>query len=79
MQNKGVNSLLMTSIAEECWKNGITTAYCNPELEDNYKIQAQWKYFDKIQHKRRRCYHKTIKSSDANAEAQDYGYLTQQL
>lgn len=79
MQNKGVNSLLMTSIAEECWKNGITTAYCNPELEDNYKIQAQWKYFDKTQHKRRRCYHKTLKSSDANAEAQDYGYLTQQL
>ncbi|HZK34836.1 MAG TPA: GNAT family N-acetyltransferase [Bacillota bacterium] len=60
MQNKGVNSLLMTSMAEACWKNGITTAYCNPELESNHKVQGQWKYFDTTQHKRRRCYHKSL-------------------
>jgi len=60
MQNKGVNSLLMTSFAEACWKNGIKTAYCNPELETNFKVQGQWKHFPTTQHKKRRCYLKKL-------------------
>jgi hypothetical protein len=32
----------------------------NQELENNTKIQAQWKYFNPVQHKRKRIYKKTL-------------------
>ena len=41
-------------------KNGIIYAETGPQLESNTKIQAQWKFFDKEQHKRRRCFIKDL-------------------
>ena len=60
LQGKGVNSLLMKSMAESCWKYGIKQANCNPQLESNLKVQAQWKHFTGKQNKRRRSYFKSI-------------------
>jgi hypothetical protein len=37
-------------------KNGIKKVESNPNLEDNKDVQAQWKYFENRQHKRRRCF-----------------------
>ena len=41
-------------------KNHILYAETGPQLETNTKIQAQWKFFDKEQHKRRRCFVKDL-------------------
>ena len=41
-------------------KNHILYAETGPQLETNTKIQAQWKFFEKEQHKRRRAYKKAL-------------------
>jgi hypothetical protein len=41
-------------------KNNVTNVETNRELEDNSKIQAQWRYYNARQHKRRRIYHKSL-------------------
>lgn len=56
LQGKGADALLITELAKSAIEKGITSAESNPELEENYKVQAHWKYFDSRQHKRRRCY-----------------------
>ena len=55
-QNTGVNSLLMDAILKECEKRQIKIAETGPTLENNLKIQAMWKHFDKRQHRRRRAW-----------------------
>lgn len=62
LQNKGVNSLLLKAMAEACWKNGVTVAHCNPQLESNFKVRSQWKYFTGQQNKKRRCYLKEFRA-----------------
>jgi hypothetical protein len=63
LQNKGVNALLIDQINKVCIKNGIKYVETNRELETNEKVQAQWKLYDARQHKRRRCYKKTLNQS----------------
>jgi hypothetical protein len=41
-------------------KDKIQFVETNRELEGNSKIQAQWRFFDTRQHKRRRCYKKEL-------------------
>lgn len=60
MQDKGVNAILMNEINNVIINNNIRTVETNRELEDNTKVQAQWRFFDNRQHKRRRCYKKEI-------------------
>ncbi len=60
LQNKGVNALLIDQINKVCIKNGIKYVETNRELETNDKVQAQWKLYDARQHKRRRCYKKSL-------------------
>lgn len=55
-QNTGVNALLMDAILRECHKYRIKIAETGPTLENNHKIQAMWKHFDKRQHRRRRSW-----------------------
>jgi len=59
-QNKGINALMMESVYKNAQQFGIKYVETNIELEDNKKVQSMWKYFDKKQHKRRRCYSKSI-------------------
>lgn len=59
-QNKGVNALLFYDLIPVYQKLGFEYAESNPELEVNDKVQAQWEYFKTEQHKRRRCYKKTL-------------------
>ncbi len=61
LQGKGVNSLLFNNLFNAYKSNNIIKAETNPELESNIKVQAQWKFFDRRQHKRRRCYIKQLK------------------
>ena len=59
-QSKGVNALLFADLIPVFNNNGYTYAESNPELEDNNKVQAQWQYFDREQHRRRRAYCKKL-------------------
>lgn len=60
LQKKGINAMLMYKILQSCNEMGITHAETGPMLESNEKILAQWKMFDKEQHKRRRCFVKKL-------------------
>ena len=59
-QNRGINGIVMNIMIERAGKLGITHAETNLNLEDNEKVQSQWKFFEHRQHKRRRAYLKYI-------------------
>jgi GNAT superfamily N-acetyltransferase len=59
-QGRGVNAILMSQIHRAARDNGIRWAESNPELETNVNVQGQWKFFEHRQHKRRRCFIKTL-------------------
>jgi hypothetical protein len=63
LQNKGVNAVLIHETNKAFIKRNITTVETNRELENNLKVQSQWKFFDTRLHKRRRCYQKALNSS----------------
>ena len=56
----GVDLLMVIEIVKTAMKKGFKYAESNPELEDNKKVHAQWKYYNPTQHKRRRIYKKKI-------------------
>ncbi len=64
MQNKGMTAVLMNSMAASARKNGFEIAETGPELENNYQVQALWKHYDTRQHKRRRCWVRTIEKGN---------------
>jgi hypothetical protein len=55
-QDKGVNAVMMCEMNKVYLKYNIQKVESNPELETNAKVQAQWKFYEKRQHKRRRCF-----------------------
>jgi len=59
-QSKGVNALLFADLIPAYVKLGFRYGETNPELEENEKVQTQWKYLKSETHKRRRCYHKAL-------------------
>ncbi len=60
MQGKGVNAIMLSEIAKMCFDNNIKLAETGPELEKNTKVQELWKFFETRQHKRRRCFFKSL-------------------
>ena len=59
-QNKGINSLFFIDQIPYFIKYGIKSVETTAILEVNAKNQANFEYFEKIQHKRRRAYLKKI-------------------
>lgn len=59
-QNKGVNALLFQDLIPQYIKRGYKYAESNPELDSNSKVQDQWDYFERRQHRRRRAFAKKI-------------------
>ncbi|MCH5214773.1 MAG: N-acetyltransferase [Muribaculaceae bacterium] len=59
-QNKGVNALLFQDLIPEFIKYGYKYAESNPEMETNSKVQSQWEYFNRRQHRRRRSFVKNL-------------------
>lgn len=59
-QGKGVNAVVINHINEVFIQQGIRKVESNPELENNHRVQGQWKHFEARQHKRRRCYIKNL-------------------
>jgi hypothetical protein len=60
LQDKGVNAILINEINKVVIKNNIKIVETNRELEDNTKVQAQWRFFNTRIHKKRRCYKKML-------------------
>ena len=60
-QSKGVNSILFNDLLPIYISEGYDYVETNPELEENNKVQQQWIYFERRQHKRRRCFKKAIR------------------
>lgn len=65
-QNKGVNSLLFTTLLPGYIENGYKFAESNIELEDNEMVKKQWEYFTYRQHRRRRAWIKEIPALQTN-------------
>lgn len=59
-RNLGVNSIVLDGLIKLMLEKDIEYCETNLCLEYNYSIQAQWKFFDHIQHKRRRSYVKKL-------------------
>ena len=59
-QGKGVNSILFHDLLPLYISEGYKHVETNPELEVNNKVQSQWIYFERRQHKRRRCFRKDL-------------------
>ncbi len=62
-QGKGVNALLIDALSRVIIARGFKKIETNPELESNAAVQTQWKYFERRQHKRRRCYIKSLSAA----------------
>jgi hypothetical protein len=60
LQGKGVTAMMFRNITQNFMNYGIDLCETNPELEDNYAVQASWKDYDPILHKRRRTYRKNL-------------------
>lgn len=62
-RGKGINAPIMHAVNLGLNKHGITVVETNANLEENINVQAQWKYFEHRQHKRRRCFIKHLDES----------------
>ena len=60
VQGLAINAVIMDHIPQGANKMGITKAESGPTLELNEKVQSQWKFFEREQHKRRRCFIKDL-------------------
>ena len=59
-QMLGVPAILLDVLTRKCIAGGIRYCETGPMLESNRAVQGMWRYFEKEQHKRRRCYAKKI-------------------
>ena len=64
-QNAGINAVIIDGMLEILEKGRVKRCETNLNLESNTAVQAQWKYFNARQHKRRRSYKKNLEESYA--------------
>jgi ribosomal protein S18 acetylase RimI-like enzyme len=60
-RGQGIDLLLVIEIVKTAMKMGFKYAESNLELEHNSKVQAMWKPFNPIQHRKRRIFKKELK------------------
>lgn len=59
-QGTGVNAMIIYHIFENAIRRGVFAAETGPQLEENGNVLSQWKMFPHTQHKRRRCFVKSL-------------------
>lgn len=59
-RTKGANALLFADLIPRYIDYGFKWGETNVEMEDNNGVQGQWSTLEHINHKRRRCYRKSI-------------------
>ena len=60
LQGGGINAIILDEMMHGTRKMGIRYAETGPMLETNVAVHSMWHYFEKEQHKRRRCFRKAI-------------------
>ena len=60
LQSHGIPVLIINTLVERLIENGVKICETGPMLETNTAVHSLWSYFDKRQHRRRRCYIKSI-------------------
>lgn len=58
--SSGIISIMMTEVNKNAIKNGIKFCETSGELENNKAVQDMWRHYEHRQHKRRRCYIKSL-------------------
>ena len=61
LQNKGINSIMFDELIPKYIEAGIDYVETNSEMENNLKVQSQWKFFEPKLIKRKRSYVREIK------------------
>lgn len=56
LQGCGINAVVMDDMQHKVIASGFRYAETGPQLEFNTKVQSQWKFFETVQHKKRRCW-----------------------
>lgn len=64
-QNAGINAVIINGMLDILEEGKVKRCETNLNLESNTAVQAQWKYFNARQHKRRRSYKKILEAKDA--------------
>jgi hypothetical protein len=59
-ETKGAAVILYAEVQKQMLKDGIEIMETTGNLENNHNVIANWKNFDHIQHKRRRCFIKDL-------------------
>ena len=59
-QTQGLPAILISTLAKKIIENGVKYCETGPMLETNTAVHSMWRHFEKRQHRRRRCYIKTI-------------------
>jgi GNAT superfamily N-acetyltransferase len=60
LQGKGLNAVILMRLLKFAVEDGFKYAETGPTLENNADILSHWRFFDAIQHKRRRAYIKQL-------------------
>lgn len=60
LMNLGIGTAVVAELARILKNTGVEYAETNLNLEHNTAIRSMWKYFDSVEHKKRRCYVKTL-------------------
>lgn len=60
LQKQGIPALIIDTLLKNIIANGVKYCETGPMLETNKAVHSMWRYFDKKQHRRRRCYLKQI-------------------
>ena len=58
--NRGISAAVSAEVLKMLKEDGIEYAETNPNLEENFAIQNQWKRFKEVKHKRRRAFVKKL-------------------
>ena len=56
----GIPALVINELLMVCVENNVKYCETGPMLETNTAIHSMWRHFEKEQHKRRRCYIKSL-------------------
>ncbi len=59
-KGSGAISIMMSEINKNAIRDGIESCETSGELEDNKAVQDMWRHYKHRQHKRRRCFIKTL-------------------
>ena len=57
---KGANSLIFNDLIRQFQRYGFRWAEAMPQMESNEGVRSQWQYLESVQHRRHRCYKKTL-------------------